>query len=125
MTLTHDHADEWVTTVVATIKDTGLQASVRVAMSSTPHGLPAYLEDLADRFRGWEGARTWESWGRELAASAVFRAGGHVAVTWTLARRFDAEKEWRAEVTTVVEAGAEMSSLTAAAAVFIAGAHQG
>jgi hypothetical protein len=120
--LTHVNADEYVTTIIATANDAGLNASIRVATSPGAGGLPAFLEELAENFRGWEGTRTWSSWRRELTASAVFRSRGRVAITWSLTRRIADEEEWRAEVTTVIEAGAEMSAVAAEVAAFISAA---
>lgn len=117
--LAHEDADEYVTTIIATADDAGLNASIRVATSPGEGGLSAFLGELAENFCGWEGTRTWSSWGRELTASAVFRSRGHVAITWSLTRRFANEEDWRAEVTTVIEAGAEMSALASEVAAFI------
>ncbi|MGW0657564.1 DUF6228 family protein [Streptodolium elevatio] len=122
LTLTHDNADDYVTTIIATANDAGLNASIRVATSPGDGGLSAFLGELAENFRSWEGTRTWSSWGRELTASAAFRSRGHVAITWSLTRRFAEEEEWRAEVTTVIEAGAEMSALASEVAAFISAA---
>ncbi|WP_425528008.1 DUF6228 family protein [Yinghuangia seranimata] len=116
-----EEGDEYVTTLVATVSDVGLSARVRVATSAGAGGLAEFLGELAEGFRGWEGARTWGSWGRELTASAVFRSGGHVAITWAVMGRGAGGEVWRAEVTTVVEAGAEMSALVVEVEALVGG----
>ncbi|WTW97308.1 DUF6228 family protein [Streptomycetaceae bacterium NBC_01309] len=119
LTLTHDSADDYVPAFIATAEDVDLSARVRVATSPGAGDLSGFLGELADNFRGWEGARTWSSWGRGLVATADYRSRGQVAITWCLARRFADEEPWRVEITTVIEAGAEMSSLSSEVAAFM------
>lgn len=46
--------------------------------------LAPFLEELAADYRGWDGERNWQTNDRDLRASAVFRSGGHIGLTWTL-----------------------------------------
>ncbi|MFV8130650.1 DUF6228 family protein [Streptomyces syringium] len=81
-------------------------------------GLDAFLDELADDFRGWEGARTWRSLEHELTLSAVHGPGGYVRLTWGLHAQPPAE-EWCFETTTVHAAGEDMRNLAAELRAFL------
>jgi len=81
--------------------------------------LPAFLDSLAQDFHGWPGERRWQSLENDLAISAVFRAGGHVGLTWTL-RPWPARLGgWSASVTTWLEGGEQMTALAAEVKAFL------
>ncbi|MFI1255932.1 DUF6228 family protein [Streptomyces netropsis] len=84
-------------------------------------GLGAFLDELAEDFRGWEGARTWRSLEHDLTLSATHGTGGHVRLTWGLQARPSAE-EWRFEITTVHAAGEDMRNLAAEIRAFLVSA---
>ncbi|MGI5528834.1 DUF6228 family protein [Streptomyces syringium] len=84
-------------------------------------GLDTFLDELAEDFRGWEGARTWRSLEHELTLSAVHGPGGYVRLTWGLHSRPPAE-EWCFETTTVHAAGEDMRNLAAEIRTFLQGA---
>jgi hypothetical protein len=86
--------------------------------------LAPFLEELAADYRGWDGARSWQTNDRDLAVSAVFRSGGHVGLTWTLRPWPKAAGGWSASVTTWLEAGEQIASLAADIRHFIAGEQQ-
>jgi hypothetical protein len=81
--------------------------------------LPAFLAQLAQDFRGWPGERNWRSLESDLCISAVFRAGGHVGLTWTLRPWPARYGGWSASVTTWLEAGEQMTALAADVEVFL------
>ena len=72
-----------------------------------------FVAELAESFTGWSGTKVWETPGGDVRIGAVFRAGGHVDMTWTLAHRQLGE-EWSASVTVGrVHAGEEMRRFAA------------
>ncbi|MEV5238517.1 DUF6228 family protein [Streptomyces cinnamoneus] len=83
--------------------------------------LTTFLEELVADYQGWEGERNWHTLDRDLAVSAVFRSGGYIGLTWTLRPWRTAAGEWSASVTTWLEAGEQMSSLTSDVRHFLAG----
>ncbi|MFD8255068.1 DUF6228 family protein [Streptomyces werraensis] len=82
-------------------------------------GLDTFLAALAEDFRGWQGARTWQSLRYALTLSAEHRSGGYVQLTWVISDGVPAE-EWRFETSTYHEAGEGMRTLTADVRAFIA-----
>ncbi|MGW8954974.1 DUF6228 family protein [Streptomyces sp. NPDC055709] len=83
--------------------------------------LAPFLEKLAEDYRGWDGERSWQTNDGDIMVSAVFRAGGHVGLTWTLRPWPEAAGGWTASVTTWLEAGEQMASLTSDIRHFLAG----
>ncbi|MFI0741969.1 DUF6228 family protein [Streptomyces sp. NPDC021100] len=75
--------------------------------------LTTFLEGLVADYRGWDGERSWQTDDRDLRVSAVFRSGGHVGLTWAVRPWPQAAGGWSASVTTWLEAGEQMASLTA------------
>ncbi|WP_217251556.1 DUF6228 family protein [Streptomyces sp. AC602_WCS936] len=75
--------------------------------------LVPFLEELARDFRGWDGERVWQNSDHDLTVTAVFRAGGHVGLTWTLQPWPTAAGGRAGYVTTWLEAGEQMSILAA------------
>ncbi|MFD4634527.1 DUF6228 family protein [Streptomyces sp. NPDC058284] len=99
----------------------GLTARVdEVVARVSDRGLSAFLAELAADYRGWDGERSWQTDDRDLTASAVFRSGGHVGVTWVLRPWPQAAGGWGASVTTWLEAGEQMASLAADVRAFLA-----
>jgi hypothetical protein len=72
-------------------------------------GLDVFLAELAEDFRGWNGARTWRSLERDLTLSAE-HAGSCVRLTWGLHDRFP-DDEWHFEATTDHAPGEDMRNL--------------
>jgi len=69
------------------------------AILSRGTDLPAFLLDLYDDFRGWDGDRTWRSLEDELRISA--RHDGHVHLRWELRHRpYTSDSSWTFSVTT-------------------------
>ncbi|MFC9882216.1 DUF6228 family protein [Streptomyces libani] len=100
----------------------GLAASVdEVVAWLWDSGLAPFLEELAADYRGWDGARSWQTNDRDLSVSAVFRSGGHIGLTWVLRPWPDIAGGWSASVTTWREAGEQMTSFAAEIRHFLAG----
>ena len=100
-------------TFVVTVQANGLSAQIEGA-SVTPWDNPQlddFFHQLAADYTGWSGSRTWRS--NHLAIDAQFQSGGHVAVTWTLRDGMFAEDRWEVSITTVIEAGEQMTLLAA------------
>ena len=88
----------------------GLTAEALVlSLETAGHGLPAFIEGLAEDFRGWEGTRTWENADHDLGVEATWSARGHVSLRWWITP--SVYDKWTASVEVEVEAGAEMSAL--------------
>ncbi|MGI5339365.1 DUF6228 family protein [Streptomyces sp. CA-181903] len=83
--------------------------------------LGAYLEELAEGYRGWDGERRWRTDDGDLSVSAVFRPGGHVGLTWTVRPWYEAAGGWSASVTTWLEAGEQLAALASDVRHFLAG----
>jgi Family of unknown function (DUF6228) len=81
--------------------------------------LDDFLHGLARDFRGWAGERSWVN--NQLVVTAVFATGGHVHLGWTLRPGF-APGDWHCTVTTVLEAGEELTTVATDVREFL---HQG
>ena len=82
--------------------------------------LSAFLNSLAEDFRGWAGARTWHSRYYDLTLSAEHHPGGHVHLTWGIHDRAPSD-DWHFEATTVHAAGEDMRNLAAETHTFLTG----
>ena len=47
-----------------------------LSLDTAGYGLPAFVEQLADAFRGWEGTRSWESAYHDLGVEATWTTSG-------------------------------------------------
>ncbi len=83
-----------------------VEASVRTLEGD---GLGDFLAELAEDFRGWEGARTWRSLECDLTLSAR-HSGRGVHLTWGLHDRPPAER-WHFTTTTTHAPGEDMRNL--------------
>jgi hypothetical protein len=97
----------------------GLAAEALVlSLDTAGHGLPAFIRDLAENFRGWDGTRTWENADHDLGVDATWTTRGHVDLRWWLTpSTYD---KWVASVVVEVEAGAEMSEFARDLSAFFA-----
>lgn len=101
------------------VRARGEWVSVEVSVRTwVGDGLDLFLLELAEDFRGWDGARTWHSLERDLTLSADHGSGGYVHLTWGLHGRPPAE-QWRFEVTTTHAAGEDMRNLGADVRAFL------
>lgn len=97
----------------------GLTAEALVlSLDTAGSGLLAFLEQLAEDFRGWDGTRTWENPDHDLGVEAIWSSRGHVDLRWWLTPSI--YDKWRASVVVEVEAGAEMSALARELSAFFA-----
>ncbi|GLZ81173.1 hypothetical protein Afil01_59800 [Actinorhabdospora filicis] len=82
--------------------------SVRTPCVPTPT-LAAFVQGLADDFRGWPGERAWRD--GTLAVTAVHRSPGRVELTWTVEDGHYDDLEWSVTAHTTHDAGEAMLSL--------------
>jgi hypothetical protein len=69
------------------------------------------------RLPGWSGSRSWAT--NHLKLTAAFHSRGHVELRWTLRPRVSRQDSWEASVTTWLEAGQQMTMLTADIRAFL------
>ena len=97
----------------------GLAAEALVlSLDTAGSGLPAFLEQLGEDFRGWDGTRTWENQDHNLGVEATWSSRGHVDLRWWITPSI--YDKWSASVVVEVEAGAEMSALARELSSFFA-----
>jgi hypothetical protein len=77
--------------------------------------IAAYLGDLAANWRGWSGARTWESPEYDLTMAATHEAGSHVNIQVTV--KDGPVHTWLVTTSVEVEPGEEMAQLARDAGV--------
>jgi len=117
----HDpYGDGRVLKFATELHDDGMTASTVACIDGVavyPHStsLPAFVESLAADWRGWNGIRTWESMGGELAIGAQHDGGGHVSlgVTFRAPGHHPDDTAWSARAVFVLEAGEELTRLAA------------
>ena len=101
------------------VRGSGLTAQIdRVTI--TPWDAPQldeFFARLATDYTGWDGTRTWRS--NHLNIEAQFHAGGHVALTWILQAHHLTEDRWQVRITTMIEAGEQMTNLAADIRAFL------
>lgn len=105
--------DEFEVVFAVEALDEGLRARIETVTVSAWDGagyLTEFLDGLARDFRGWEGERSWVN--NKLVVAATFGSGGHVYLSWTL-RAGVFSSGWESTVTTVIEAGEELTTVTA------------
>lgn len=98
----------------------GLTAKID-SVTITPWDMPQldeFFAQLAADYTGWDGTRSWRT--NHLHLDAQFLAGGHVALTWTLQAHHLTAGQWQVKVTTVIEAGEQMTNLAADIGQFLA-----
>ena len=93
--------DEWRARI--DFGDLSAEAKVHERFSGDALRLDAYFADLAQRWRGWEGDREWESLGLRLAAR--HDGLGHVTLDATLDADYATAERWRVRASLIVDAG--------------------
>ncbi|WP_406051576.1 DUF6228 family protein [Kribbella sp. NBC_00889] len=97
----------------------GLTAQALVlSLDTAGSGLPAFLEQLGEDFRGWNGTRRWENQDHDLGVEATWSSRGHVDLRWWITSSI--YDKWSAAVVVDVEAGAEMSAFARELSSFFA-----
>jgi Family of unknown function (DUF6228) len=113
--LAHDDMVEYT----VRLSGNGLTAEAAVlSLDTAGSGLPAFLGQLAEDFRGWDGPRAWENHDHDLGVEATWSSGGHVDLRWWITPSI--YDKWSASVVVQVDAGAEMSSLARGLSSFFA-----
>jgi len=99
----------------ALLSEAGISASAEVAQIGGGDFLDTYLASLSDNWRGWSGAKEWQSLEGALTLSATIDPRGHVALVVTLQN--GAPWHWQAAVVFDIEAG-QLQKLASDALVF-------
>jgi hypothetical protein len=108
----------WIT---ATIETTGLHASARVEAhyAYAFDDLVAFLDDLANNWRGWKGPKSYDSLEHDLGLVARHDGVGHVALAVTL-RGPHPPYTWTVNAEIVTDPGEQMLQAAADARVAFA-----
>ncbi|MFC6073432.1 DUF6228 family protein [Microbispora bryophytorum] len=91
---------------------------VTVAIWDGAGDLAAFLQQLADDFRGWPGKRVWHT--NQLTLEAGFHSGGHVELTWKLRPWSSQQAAWETSITTWIEGGQQLTALASDVQTFLA-----
>ncbi|MFG3579031.1 DUF6228 family protein [Micromonospora chersina] len=117
----HPPVDPWGDGYVAVMRvelhEDGLSARGEVKLSwptqAEEPDLVAFLQGLADDWRGWNGERSWRSLDGKLVITARHDGKGHVSLGANLRGHPLSPVAWLARVLITVEAGEQMGSLAA------------
>lgn len=104
------YRDGWFVDYQVEISGHGLRASSSVRDEQHGNNLPAFLDNLAASWRGWEGEMVWESIEHDLHITARHDGAGHVTLRFGLRENF-LERAWAASVYVTVDAGEDMKAL--------------
>jgi hypothetical protein len=104
-----------VAVMTVELHDDGIQARTDVDLSlpltNTEQDLVAFLQALANDWRGWPDARHWRSLDGKLHIDARHDGVGHVTLTGVLLGNAFSRDAWSARVAIELEAGEQMSQL--------------
>lgn len=112
--------DGYISEFTVTANAEGLTATAPVL--TTPgdgYGLPGFMKQLADDFRGWEGIRSWRSLEDQLRVEAAWHDGGHVSLLFHMTP--SVYDKWAVTVEFTLEAGEELCRLGEDLASFMQG----
>lgn len=98
--------DAYIGEFTVTVSADGLTASAPVITTPEGYGLPGFMQELADDFRGWDGTRLWRSLENQLRVEATWQDGGHVALLFHLTP--SVYDKWTLSVEFTLEAGEEL-----------------
>ena len=90
--------------LTVTLASDGLQASSLVYEDDCAH-LPQFFGDLAARWSGWEGERSWESIEGDLKLSCSHDSLGHIRMTVELRSLGAGSIKWTVSSELMIEAG--------------------
>jgi hypothetical protein len=114
------HGDGYVHTVAVELHDDGMTAAtvatVDGVIADLATTLSGFVESLAVDWQGWDGVRTWQSLGCELAIDARHDGRGRVSLGVTLhetGKPYWDDTGWSARSVFVLEPGEEMSRFAA------------
>jgi hypothetical protein len=111
--------DSYISDYLITVAAERLTATAPVTSDSDGDHLVAFIEELAEGFRGWQGERTWRSMEDQLRISATWRSGGHVALTFRATPSI--YDKWAVTADVTVEAGEDMRRFADDLAIFFRG----
>ena len=111
------YGDGYVARLHVELRDEGLQAQTTATIDGYPAGsagdLAAFMQQLANDWRGWPGRRFWHALEREMTIEATHDARGYVTLEVTVRRHRDsyANDAWSATIVLTLEAGEQMTAL--------------
>jgi hypothetical protein len=94
--------------LLVTVKSEALFASARIYnnhYAEGVEGLPRFFENLAANWRGWQGAKRWESLEGDFKLACVSDGLGHVEIRIELSSIITDPVEWDVRCSLIVEAG--------------------
>ena len=100
---------------VATLGDTGMEASAKVYQHGAGDGLAEFFAGIAAGWRDWRGSRPWESLEGTFALDAEVDRTGHVTLTARL--NDNTPWHWRVQSIIIAEVG-QLDRLARDAAAF-------
>lgn len=109
--------DGYINEYTVTVNADGLVATASVISTPDGHGLPDFIQQLSDDFRGWAGTRSWRSLESQLQVDATWHTGGHVALQFHLTP--SVYDKWTVGVEFTPEAGEELQTLGRELAAFM------
>jgi hypothetical protein len=111
------YGDGYVGHLHVELRDEGLHAQTTATIDGYLTGgvgdLAAFMQQLADDWRGWPGRRCWHALEREMTVEATHDARGYVTLEVTVRRHRDsyASDAWSATMVLTLEAGEQMTAL--------------
>src|SRR5262249_11621560 len=95
------------------LADAGVSAATWVR-TLNGDGIVAWAADLAESYRGWDGARIWESLEHDLRIDATHDGPGHVSLRFLIrGPRGHDRGAWEASIVVTLDAGQDMQRLVA------------
>lgn len=114
----HVWDEDYAGALTVELHDQGLDARTNVEVWWPPAGidydLPAFLQALAEDWRGWPDVRRWRSMDAKMTIEAQYGGTGHVRLSATLRDGSSSPDAWSACVSVTVEAGEQLRQLAAA-----------
>lgn len=101
--------DDYICEYLVVAYGNGLEARAPVIASLGGDGLAAFMNQLVDDFRGWEGSRHWRSLEGQLGIQASWQSGGHVLLRFCM--RPSIYDLWTTSIDITVEVGEELKRL--------------
>lgn len=112
--------DDYISEFTVTANADGLTAIAPVTTTTGDgYGLPSFIQELADDFRGWEGIRSWRSLEDQLRVEAAWRDGGLVTLQFHMTPSVC--DMWTVTMNFTLEAGEELRRLGEDLAAFLKG----
>lgn len=89
----------------ASLRSSSHSAAKRVCCYTDPQGVANLFEEAATNWRGWSGAKRWDSIEGELSLQLVADHTGHLTLTVVINNDLGGPDSWRVESQLSLEAG--------------------